>query len=137
MSATDAPVSGQAADPRRRVLRARWVGWFFLWTSGIHVGIVAADTGFYRHFADQALVPSLSDLWQSGFMAHAAVAGLLLAAGEAVMAALLLGARPYRRAGWFLTIAFHVALLCFGWGFWLWSVPALVLLVSGARADRP
>lgn len=24
--------------------------------------------------------------------------------------------------------AFHLALMAFGWGFWLWSVPMLVLL---------
>lgn len=56
----------------RRVLRAAWVGGFFVWTAGIHVSIVAADTGFYRHFADGALVPGLSDAWRVVFMAHPA-----------------------------------------------------------------
>jgi hypothetical protein len=109
---------------------------FFLWTSGIHVGIVAADPGLYRHFADGALVPGLSAAWRSTFMAHASVAGLLVAAGEATLALLLLGPWPWRRVGWIGAIAFHLALMCFGWGFWLWCVPALALLVRGAAADR-
>jgi len=79
----------------------RYVGWFFLWTSGIHVGIVAADPGLYRHFADGAFVPGLSEAWRSVFMAHPSAAGLVVAAGEAVLALLLLlGSRPYRRVGW-------------------------------------
>jgi hypothetical protein len=115
----------------------RYVGWFFLWTSGIHVGIVAAGTDFYRHFADQALVPGLSAAWRSAYMSHATAGGLTVAAGEALLGLLLLSpAWARRRWGWAGTIAFHVALMCFGWGFWLWCLPALALLVPGARADR-
>ena len=121
--------------------RSRWrltprqVGCFFLWTSGIHVGIVAADPGLYRHFADGALVPGLQSLWLSTYMPHSTVAGLLVAAGEAVLALLLLGPSRWHRLGWAGTILFHVALMCFGWGFWLWCLPALGVLVSGARTD--
>jgi hypothetical protein len=120
-----------------RSVPPRYVGWFFLWTSGIHVGIVAAGTDFYRHFADQALVPGLSAAWRSAYMSHATAGGLTVAAGEALLGLLLLSpAWARRRWGWAGTIAFHVALMCFGWGFWLWSLPALALLVPGARADR-
>jgi hypothetical protein len=112
------------------------VGAFFLWTSGIHVGIVAADPVVYRHFADGSLLPGLATLWASAFMAHPAASGLVLAAGEALLAGLLLGGHRWRRVGWAGTIVFHVALMCFGWGFWLWCVPALALLVRGARSDR-
>lgn len=117
-------------------LRPSYVAWFFLWTSGIHVGIVAAGPDLYRHFADGALVPGLTSLWRSTFMADPAVAGLLVALGEAALATLLLGPRRWRRMGWAGTIAFHLALMCFGWGFWIWCVPALTLLVCGARQDR-
>jgi hypothetical protein len=117
-------------------LRPRQVGSFFLWTSGIHVGIVAADPGFYRRFADDALVPGLSSVWRTVFMAHPATGGLLLAAGEALLGLLLL-ARTVgrRRLGWAGVIAFHIALMCFGWGFWIWCVPALLLLANGAQRD--
>jgi hypothetical protein len=69
------------------------------------------------------------------FMTHAAIGGLLVAAGEAALAVLLLGPRPCRRIGWSGTIAFHLALMRFGWGFWLWCVPAHALLRQGAAKD--
>jgi hypothetical protein len=126
---------GPVAPLGRGPLSARWVGLFFLWTSGIHVGIVAADPGLYRHFADGALVPGLSTAWRASVMPRAALAGLVVAAGEAALALLLLCSRPWRRLGWMGAIAFHLALMLFGWGFWLWSVPALGLLLRGTAAD--
>ena len=118
------------------VVPPRYVGWFFLWTSGIHVGIVAAAPDLYRHFADGALIPGLRGAWGSVFMGHVVVCGLAVAVGEAALALLLLARRgSRRRLGWAGTIAFHVALMCFGWGFWLWSAPAIGLLVRGARRD--
>ena len=114
----------------------RYVGWFFLWTSGIHVGIVAADPGLYRHFADGALVPGLTGAWRSVYMGRAAMSGLVVASGEAGLALLLLlGARRWRRLGWVGAVAFHLVLMLFGWGFWLWSVPALALLLRAAESD--
>lgn len=65
------------------------VGGFFLSMGGVHLGIVAADTGFYRHFADGALFSFVRHGWADVF------------------------------------------------GFWLWSVPALCLLVPLARKDWP
>jgi hypothetical protein len=130
--------SGQSTTLRRSpwTLPPTYVGWFFLWTSGVHVGIVAADPGLYRHFADGSLVPALAEIWRSTFMGHPVIYGLVVALGEATLAMLLLGPRERRHIGWIGTIAFHVALMCFGWGFWLWCVPALALLLRGARADR-
>jgi len=124
-------------ERRPKALRPRYVGWFLLWTSGVHVGIVAAGPDLYRNFADGALVPGLASAWRSVFMAHPSVAGLVVATGEALLGLLLLSPdRGQRRVGWAGTIAFHVALMCFGWGFWLWCVPALALLVHGTWQDR-
>lgn len=117
------------------VLR-RAVGCFFLFTGGVHLGMVAADTEVYRHFADGAL-PLVRDAWSDVFMAHAATWALLVMAGELTMGLLLLVGGPVAKVGWAGVIAFHVALLLFGWGFWLWSVPALVFLVWAARRDWP
>jgi hypothetical protein len=129
-------VRGRTGRTRRLVPAPRHVGWFFLWTSGIHVGIVAADPGYYRHFADGALLPWLTQAWHATFETHGAFFGLVLAAGEAMLGLLLLGSWTRRRLGWTGTITFHVTLMLFGWGFWLWCVPALVVLVRGAAADR-
>ena len=129
------PVSMRSHTGRWRV-QARWVGGFFVWTAGIHVGIVAADTELYRHFADGALVPGLAQTWRAVFMAQPMTWGLTLAAGEATLGLLLLSrSRRVRAVGWSGVIAFQLALMAFGWGFWLWSVPALALVVPAARSD--
>ena len=100
------------------------------------MGIVAADTELYRHFADGALVPGLAQTWRAVFMAQPMTWGLALAAGEATLGLLLLSrSRRVRAVGWSGVIAFQLALMAFGWGFWLWSVPALALVVPAARSD--
>jgi hypothetical protein len=44
--------------------------------------------------------------------------------------------RPvWRRAAYTAAIAFHAALLLFGWGFGLWVVPAVLLLSFGLRGE--
>jgi len=120
--------------PRLRLDR-RIVGCFYLFTGGIHVGIVAADPQFYRHFADGALAGVIRSGWRDVFMAHPAGWGLLLAAGELALGLLLLRGGRWARLGWAGVIGFHLALMSFGWGFWLWSVPALALLVPAAGRD--
>lgn len=132
-------------DPRPRVIgnaEARpWpravVGCFFLWTSGIHVGIVAAGTDFYRDFADGASLPWVADAWREVFMAAPVAWGLALAAGELALGLLLLRGGTAARVGWVGVIAFHVALVLFGWGFMLWSGPALAFLTWAATRDWP
>lgn len=115
----------------------RFVGAFFLWTSGVHVGIVAAGTDFYRTFADGAVVPAVRDGWHHVFMAAPVAWGLALAAGELALGLLLLRGGTAARVGWCGVIAFHLLLVLFGWGFLLWSGPALVFLVSAAAKDWP
>jgi hypothetical protein len=109
-------------------------GVIFLWASGVHVGIVSGDPGLYHDFADGAWFPGVLTAWRDVFMAHPAFWGLLVSLGEfAIGAALLSGGRlaHYGLAG---AVAFHLALMTFGWGFWIWSVPALVLLQARAAA---
>jgi len=76
------------------------------------------------------------DGWQDVFMAHPAAFGLALAAGETVLGILLLRGGRAADVGWAGVIAFNVLLMLFGFGFWLWSLPALVVLVALARRDR-
>ena len=115
--------------------RTRAAGGFFLAMGGVHIGIVAADTETYRHFADGALFGFVRTGWTEVFMATPVVWGLLLAAGEVLMGSLLLrGGRP-ARAGWVCVVLFQLLLMLFGWGFWAWSLPASFVLVRGARTD--
>jgi hypothetical protein len=112
------------------------VGGFFLMTGGVHLGMVSADPTVYRHFADHALFGFVRDGWRDVFMAHATFWGLCLMALELTLGVLLLAGPRTAAVGWAGVIAFHVLLMLFGFGFWVWSVPALALLVHLARSDR-
>jgi hypothetical protein len=111
------------------------VGAFFIAMGGVHVGVVGADTETYRHFADQALFGFVRDGWSDVFMAHPAFWGLCLAAGEILLGAFLLIGGRAGRIGWIGVLAFHVLLSLFGFGIWLWCLPALALLGTLAHAD--
>jgi hypothetical protein len=45
-----------------------------------------------------------------------------------VIVGLLVLSRAYRRAGIAAAITFNIALILFGWGFCIWSVPVIALL---------
>ena len=134
------PRTSPAVVPRGRTRASvvrRFVGGFYLVMGGINAGIVAADPEAYRTFADESFWPFVTDTWRSVVMAHPVAWILALAAGEVVLGLLLLRGGPAARVGWAGVIAFHVLLMSFGFGFWLWCVPALLLLVPVARADWP
>lgn len=128
------------AVPRERTRASvvrRFVGGFYLVMGGINAGIVAADPETYRTFADGSYWSFVTDAWHSVVMAHPVAWILALAAGEVVLGLLLLRGGTAAKVGWSGVIAFHVLLMSFGLGFWLWCVPALLLLVPVARADWP
>jgi hypothetical protein len=138
LEATDrVPQSAELLVPgRRRHWGGPVVGGFYLSMGGVHIGLVAADTGVYRHFADAALFSFVDDGWQHIFMAHPAVFGMLLAVGEIVLGTLLLLGGRSATVGWVGVITFHVLLMLFGFGIWMWSLPVLPLLVYLARHDN-
>ena len=139
---TASPSAGTPTGPQDR-RRARCpavttaAGGFYLVMGGIHVGIVAADPQIYRPFADDALFGFVRSGWGDIFMAHPAVWGLQLALGEISLGVLLLLGGAPARWGWLGIITFQVLLMLFGWGFWLWSLPALAVLGWGAHHDWP
>lgn len=115
----------------------RFVGGFYLVMGGINVGLVVADPDTYRTFADGAYWSFVTDTWRDVVMAHPVAWILALAAGEIVLGLLLLRGGAAARAGWIGVIVFHVLLMSFGFGFWLWSVPVLLVIVPAARSDWP
>jgi hypothetical protein len=134
------PRTSPDAVPRLRTRASavrRFVGGFYLVMGGINAGIVVADPETYRTFADESFWSFVTDAWQSVVMAHPVAWILALATGEVVLGLLLLRGGPAAKVGWAGVIAFHVLLMSFGFGFWLWCVPALLLLVPMARADWP
>jgi hypothetical protein len=131
-------------DPPRETMthppRRHWggpvVGGFYLTMGGVHIGLVAADTDVYRHFADATFFGFVRDGWQDIFMAQPAVFGLLLAAGEITLGVLLLLGGRAAMLGWVGVVAFHLLLMLFGYDIWLWCIPALALLIYLARHDN-
>jgi hypothetical protein len=121
---------------RARMIR-RFVGGFYLTMAGINAGIVFADPQTYQHFADGAYLDFVSRRWNDIVMANPSVWGLLLAAGEILLGTLLLHGGRGARIGWVGVLVFHALLMLFGPGIWLWCIPALSILIPGARADWP
>lgn len=124
------------ATRRHGELGRQFVGGFFLVMGGVHLGIVATDPNVYGPFADAGLFPFVRNGWRDIVMAAPSVWGLLLMAGEIVLGTLLLVGGRASRWGWYGVIAFHVLLMLFGFGVWLWSIPALVVLVTLAEWDQ-
>lgn len=103
--------------------------------SGINAGLAVGDPDTYASFADRGLFAFVRDGWSDIVMANPRAWIFLLAAGEALIGAmLLLGGLP-ARLGWMAVLAFHVLLLPFGWGVWAYAVPALALFAWLARRD--
>ena len=123
-----------AQSPHRAWERSL-VGCFFVMMAGVHLGLVAADPSVYRHFADEALFGFVRTGWREVFMADPAFWGLCVMTGELILGALLLVGGRVATVGWVGVLTFHVLLMLFGPGFWLWSVPAVALLLFLARRD--
>ena len=113
------------------VWRAIHLGFVAIFGLGafVHISFGLWNQDSYRPFADGALFDWVYDGWQNIFMADPRLWALLLGATELLIAALLIFAR---RLGYLAVIAFHLALMLFGWGFWLWCVPALAFAVPAA-----
>lgn len=113
------------------------MGCFFLFTAGVNAGIALADAQLYRHFADGAWLGFVRSQWHDVVMAAPTVWGLLLALGELLVGVLLLRGGGAARLGWLAVVAFHLLLMLFGPGTWLWSVPVLLVLAPVVVADWP
>jgi hypothetical protein len=107
----------------------------------LYLGAGAAVNAFfllrgddYAKFADGAYVRFVRDTWRDVVVPHHHLWIALLIAFELAVGALaLLGGRR-TQLGYVAAVAFHVALVSFGWGFYLWSVPmvwALSVLLRG------
>jgi uncharacterized membrane protein YphA (DoxX/SURF4 family) len=90
----------------------------------------------FSGFADQASTSFVQDRWESLVVPHHAVFIGLLIAFEATAGAAVLVAGRVRQVGLVLLMCFNVALLSFGWGYLLWSVPLVAALESLRRADQ-
>jgi hypothetical protein len=90
----------------------------------------------YSKFADGASTSFVRDTWASVVAPNQGLFIGLLIAFEAVVGVLVLVEGRVRQTALALLIAFNVALVSFGWGFLIWSVPMAFALVLLWRADR-
>ena len=90
----------------------------------------------YVDFAEKSYLPFVRDTWASLVVPNRWVFIPLLVVFEAAVGVLVMLGGRWTRLGLLAAVAFHVALLSFGWGFWLWSVPMVVALLLLLRAHR-
>jgi hypothetical protein len=101
----------------------------------VNAAILVFD-GSYSGFADGAYVDFVRDTWESLVVPHQVLFIGLLVAFEALAGGLVLVPGRARQAALVALIGFNVALLSFGWGFCLWSIPVGTGLVLLLRAER-
>ena len=79
-------------------------------------------------FADGSWWPFITHAWRSVLVPNVHYLIPPLAAYEAAVGLLILS-RIHRRIGIGAAIAFNAALILLGWGFCLWSLPVIALLI--------
>ena len=90
----------------------------------------------YAGFADGAYVAFVRNTWESLVVPnHHWFIGALIVF-ELAVGLLALSGGKRTQVAYAAAIAFHVALLSFGWGFYLWSIPMIAALVTLLRAER-
>jgi hypothetical protein len=103
--------------------------------AAVHAWYLATDVT-YSGFADWSWSSFVTDTWESLVVPHDGVFIGLLIAFEAAVGVLVLVPGRARRTGLVLIMAFHVALLAFGWAYLVWVVPMVAALLLLLRADR-
>ena len=120
--------------PGPRAIRVS-IGVFYLVMAGLNIGLVVGDSEVFRHFADGGLFPFVRHGWADIVMAAPGVWIGLLAAGEiAIGIALVAGGRGTLPA-YAAIVAFHLALVLFGWWILTWSAPVLLLMSLVVRRE--
>lgn len=107
------------------------------------IGGAAANAWFiargetYSGFADGAWSAYVHDTWESLVVPHHGLFIGMLIAFEAAAGLLVLVPGRVRRWTLGTLVAFNVALLAFGWGYLVWSVPVATALVLLLRSSPP
>jgi hypothetical protein len=90
----------------------------------------------FSGFADGASTSFVRDTWESLVVPHHTLFVGLLIAFEATVGLAVLIKGAVRQTALIVLIGFNVALVSFGWGFLVWSVPMVVALSLLRRAGR-
>jgi hypothetical protein len=131
-------VAGVLAGRHPRALQVGcWaVAALFLAAGALVNAVFLARGDDYAGFADGSASAFVRDTWASLVVPHHHLfIGLLVVFEAAVGVLVLLGGR-LREVGLGAAVAFHVALVSFGWGFLLWSGPMVLALLLLLRAEH-
>jgi hypothetical protein len=119
-----------------------------LWFGRVAVGVLYVGAGAvvnaifllrgddYAKFADGAYIAFVRHTWRSLVVPNHDVWILLLILFELVVGVLAWSGGGRTQVAYVAAIAFHVALLSFGWGFYMWSLPMIWALSTLMRAER-
>jgi hypothetical protein len=124
--------AGQEGRPRESARDAnRWwartFGGIFLASAVTHLILVTVTPHSYDSFANASWWPFVTHAWHSVLVPNVGYFIPALIAFEAAVGLLILS-RRYRRLGIAGAIGFNAALILFGWGFCIWSLPVIGLL---------
>jgi hypothetical protein len=129
----------RSSPPRRRDPNRWWArafGGLFLAGTATHIILLTTRPSSYDSFADGSWWPFIGHAWRSVLVPNVHYLIPLLVLFEAAIGLLILS-RAYRRIGIGAAIAFNAALVLFGWGFCLWSVPVIALLLRFWYLESP
>ena len=124
----DAPIEVDARslpDPNRWWANA--VGGMFIAGGLAHLLLLSLKSAAEDRFADASYGPFVTHTWRSVLVPNVYYLIPPLAVFEVAVGAAVLS-RRYRIAGITGATAFNAALMLFGWGFFIWSLPVLALL---------
>ena len=97
-------------------------------------GLLLATGEDYHDFADRSYIPFVRDTWRSLVVPNHVFFISLLIAFEVAVGLLTFAGGRRAKLGLVAAIAFHIALLSFGWGFFVWSIPMIGALSMLLRA---
>jgi hypothetical protein len=127
----------RAGRDRRAARVGRWaVAVLFVGAGAIVNAILLATGENYADFSSGTYVAFVRDTWRDVVVPNHYLFISLLIAFETAVGLLVLAGGMRSRLGLVAAIAFHVALLSFGWGFYLWSIPMIGALSLLLRAER-
>jgi hypothetical protein len=127
-------------DPEALRTGQRALAFLFLVAGAAMNALFLATGKSYAEFADGASVPFVRDTWNSLVVPHHELWIGLLIVFEVIVGVLALAGGRRLQVAYGLAIAFHIGLLAFGWGFYVWALPmmaAYATLLRGERRRRP
>jgi hypothetical protein len=130
------PVAFHSTESRTGRIGRVAFGAMFVLGAAAHALLVLLSPTAYRSFADGASLPFIKHAWRSILVPNVSVLIPVLAIFELIVGLSILAGGHWTRWGLAAAIAFHLGLMLFGWGFWVWSIPMLALLTLELRAER-